>query len=561
MLLITTYVMTLIPIKIKDAIDLLHDSTTTAPLIQDVALVIIGLAVILVVTRTLSRLLIFIPARFVEYDLRNDVYRKLMGFSEAYFRGHLVGDLMSRVINDIQSLRLMSAMGVLHVVNTIVIYIFVFYQMSQIHLRLSILVIIPIPIALILVRFFAGRLYKYMGQSQKKLGSMTHFFVESLGHLLTLKSYGVESAILDRFSKENKAYLRVSNQLAATRSIMFPFIAILGSLGNLILFYVGGKYIITGDLSVGGFVAMSAYIALLSWPTASLAWMINIVGRGMVALERVNDILGHQDDTLPTVHSPPITHPPKLELKNLTFTFPEDVEPILVNMSVTIPAGSSLGIFGPTGSGKTVLSRLLTRREVALKGQYAINDIDSHEVSLTHFRQACAYVSQQPFLFSDTIAENIGYGHLGALLHRDDDRIRQCAKFACVDRDIHTFPKGYETLIGEKGIILSGGQKSRVGFSRALYKSHHLLVLDDILSAVDHKTEAEILTELFNTQHPSTKVIISHRISALTRCDHIIVLDHGHIVAEGSHTELIAKVGLYQDTWRYQRLSEGNPNV
>ena len=553
-LLITTYVTSIIPLKIKAAIDLLGVPDATGEMVQSAVLVIIGLACVLAVCRTLSRVLIFMPGRLIEFQLRHDVYQKLMVLSDRFFDRQKIGDLMSRYINDIQSLRLMSALGFLHIVNTVVTYSLIFYQMSLINLRLAVLVAVPIPIAMVLVQLFAARLYRYIKENQEKLGDVTNFFVENLSHILTLKSYCAESAVLRRFEVENDAYFQSTIRLAAIRSVMFPFIGILGSIGHFILFFVGAKMMVEGILTVGEFVAMSTYIGLLAWPTASLAWIINIIGRGLSALGRVSAIMAEPELSLASHSEKMAASAPHLELDHVTVLGHDD-HVILDDVSLQLAPGTSLGIFGQTGSGKTVLAEVLTRRRVPDSGAYVVDGTDSEAIPLSAFYEQVSYVAQQPFLFSDTISENVAFSETDTSA-KQQAYIEKVTALACVDRDIRSFPDGYETIIGEKGIILSGGQKNRLTYARALYKPHQVLILDDILSAVDHKTESEVLAHLFESETAKSKVIISHRISALTRCDQIIVLDRGRIVAQGTHDELTAQPGVYADTWAYQKMMD-----
>ncbi|MFT5171297.1 MAG: ATP-binding cassette subfamily B multidrug efflux pump [Candidatus Marinamargulisbacteria bacterium] len=562
-LVITNYVMTLIPLKVRTAINLVSEPGTTALVIKPIIVSIFVLAAILALSRAFSRIMIFLPGRFIEFDLRNDLYSHLLKLSNTFYRQEKVGDLMSRLTNDIQALRLTAALGFLHLVNTTMIYGFVIYQMTKISPQLTLYILIPIPIVLFMVRTFVKKLYIHISENQKMLGRITNFFVESLGSIRIIKSFVAEKPILDVFEDYNESFLRTNIRMAAIRASMFPFIGIIGSIGQLILFLVGGRAIIAGTLSVGDFVAFSAYIVLIAWPTASLSWIINIIQRGRVSLKRLNTIL----ETVPDIQDSKnvdrtltMDAAPEIEFKNLSFKFDSAAEsPTLNDISFKIEAGTSVGIFGPIGSGKSTIANLMARLETVEKGQFLVDGRDVHDWPLHALREATAYVSQTPFLFSSLISENIQYAERIELDAEERSKIMtDCVVKASVLTDIERFPEGFDTLIGERGVILSGGQKTRVALARALYKPHRLLILDDVLSAVDHETEKSLIHNLQTFKEPVTRVIISHRVSALTQCEKIIVLNQGEITASGTHDELIKIPGIYQKTWAYQQLESAS---
>ncbi|MBT5856568.1 ABC transporter ATP-binding protein [bacterium] len=553
-LIITNYITTLIPLKVKDIINGLTQSANSLPNIQDPIIILIGLSLVLLVSRSLSRILIFFPGRFVEYNLRNDLVKHLMTLSPTYFRSQKMGDLISRLINDIQSLRLLSALGYLHIINTIMIYGLVLWQMIRISVPLTFWCLSPVPFVLIIVKMMAGKMYTYNEQTQVKLGGLTDFFVESIGNIQLLKTYKSDQAFKDRLAIDNAEYRDLNIALSGIRSTMFPFIGIISSLGLIILFLIGGRFIIQGQMLLGDFVAFSAYITLLAWPTASFAWIINIIQRGLVSLKRITAVLAETPDIQDSPLANPnntLTTAPQIQIRDLTFAY-EINHPILHDISLTIASGQSLGIFGKTGSGKSTLAQLITRCEVIPNNKLFLNELPIETYTLEESRKATSYVPQNPFLFSDTIAENIAYSNTSDTPHTET--VITAAKRACVENDIHSFPNQYETIIGEKGIILSGGQKSRIALARAYYKAHHILVLDDVLSAVDNDTESELIKKMKIDKNPPTTIIVAHRLSALQHCDQIIVLENGRISAKGTHEELIKIPGIYQYTWQYQQL-------
>lgn len=549
-LIITTLITTLIPLEIMKIIDLINEQSTWA-ILKPHIITLVGLAIGLAVVRTLSRILIFTPGRYVEYDLRKQIHAHLLTLPPAFFRENTIGDTMSRMINDIQALRLMSAFGFLHIINTTMIYTLVIVQMVAIHPTLTAWVMLPIPFALLVIRFFVKRLYKYIKASQQQLGSITDFFVESVANMSLIKTYNAEARIIEEMHKDNCTYRDTQINLATIRSTMFPFIATIGSIGQIILLYFGGQQIINGSLTIGELVAFSTYLTLLAWPTAALSWIINIIQRGVASLKRINAIL----DTAPhpqfnTAPTPSFNAPPKIQVKNLSFRYPSSKKAVLSDVSFTINPGQRLGIFGPTGSGKTTLANLIALLEPTESNTVFYNDTDVTTMNVNQLRHDVAFVPQKRFLFSAPIKDNVLFSD-PALPQQTAD---EAAHRACVYDDIIAFPKQWGTMVGEKGIMLSGGQQHRLAMARGYASTHHMLILDDVLSSVDHDTEASMIEAMYNHESPPTTVIIAHRVSALAKCDHIIVLDDGNIIQEGTHEELIKQSGIYQATWQYQQL-------
>ncbi len=555
-LILTNIALVSIPLQIRNAIDQFVQQQNHVHAIQHTLLILIGLAIALLIFRTLSRVMFFIPGRNVEFNIRNDLYTHLLKCPSRLFRNESVGDIMSRLINDIQGLRVLVALACLHIINTTLTYTLVIYQMVSMNPLLTLWVLCPIPISLICVRGLTKLLYTFTRKNQFLLGKLTNFIVENLGSIVIVKNYGMERVIQTLFEKENLDFLDNSIKLAKVRSSIFPVIGIIGSLGQLILFVLGGKLIIEGQLTIGEFTAFSTYVLQIIWPTVSLGWIINIIQRGRVSLKRIQDLLEIIPDPDPDTPFNPIhktTTPPNLTIKNLSFSYKET--PVLHNLSFHIKSGKKCGVFGTTGSGKSTLAQLLSGLEKAPHHTYFINDVPIENIPIGQFWKDLTYVPQTPYLFSETIADAISFS---AEKQPDTvtEKIRQAAKTACFTKDIHAFSKSYDTLIGEKGVILSGGQKKRLALARALYKEHKLLIIDDVLSALDHEIEHHINRNLHAHQPDCTSIIISNRISALEHCDHILVLDKGAIIDHGTHTSLIQKEGLYKDTWEYQQLEE-----
>lgn len=551
----TNYIMALIPRKVEEAIDLFSHGAQAGEEIFNLSMYVIVLAIILVLVRTLSRILIFYPGRFVEYDIRNDIFAKLITLSGPFYSRHKTGDLMSRAAHDIQNIRLMFGFALLSLANTSVIYAFVLYQMLSIDATLTAYTFIPIPFIFGYIISLVRKYHQAVKHGQEELGRLTDTAVEGLSATTVIKSFRAEDSFADIFDASSQSYKDASLSVARYRSLMFPFLTVIGSIGNFVLFLVGGKMILEGTLTVGEFTAFSAYIALLAWPTAALAYMLSVFQRGLVSLGRIQEVLDEVpeiQDNAQTKHELKLTAAPKIEVRNLSFTYSGTT--ILDKLNFQIEPGTTLGIFGLTGSGKSTLAKLFARILKAPEQTIFWNDVAVEHYPLSVIRGAISYVPQDSFLFSESIAGNIGYSRVSTNGKGPEQKLVEAAEMACVHEDIHLFPDGFQTLVGEKGIVLSGGQKNRIALARALYKDFRFLILDDVLSAVDHNTEQKLISNIRKLTAETTSIIISHRVSALTHCDKIIVLENGSITAHGTHETLIKADGIYTDTWRYQKM-------
>jgi ATP-binding cassette, subfamily B, multidrug efflux pump len=514
------------------------------------AVAIAGAAVMMGAIRTLSRIWIFGAGRRVEFDLRNELFEHLSRMPPGWFHRHSVGDVMSRAVNDLTQVRLLLGPGLLNIVNTAVAYGVGITLMVIIDPWLTLMALIPYPLLLLWVRLFAGRLYRRSRAVQDKLGELSTDLQENLAGQQVLKAYGREPASIAAFAARNEEYLGLSLRLALTRGLMVPVFGLVGGVGTLVVLWLGGRAVIDGRISLGALVAFNGYLAILAWPTIALGWILSVWQRGMSAMARLNEIFSAVPGIVDEGQEEPETLHGRIEIRDLTFRHEDAETPALQGLSIEVPAGSRLGIVGATGSGKSTLVDLLPRLKPVPKGTIFIDGIDVNDMPLRILRGAIGYAPQDPFLFSATLHDNIAFARPDATR----EEVREAARLAALDDDVTAFPRGYETLVGERGVTLSGGQRQRVALARALLKDPRILVLDDSLSSVDAETESRILAGLEEVVGGRTSIIVSHRIAAVQRCDRIIVLEAGRIIASGTHDALVAAGGLYADLWRRQRL-------
>ncbi len=509
-----------------------------------------GAAVVMAATRITSRILVFNAGRRVEYDMRSELFAHLSTLSPGFFQRRSVGDVMSRAVNDLGQVRALLGPGILNLINTGVAYVVGISLMVAIDWRLTLAALIPYPLLIFAARRFGGRLFKKSRKVQESLGDLSTYIQENLAGQQVVKSYVREASAVAGFERENDILLGRSLDLAFTRGLMVPIFGLVGGVGTLAVLWYGGAQVIRGHITLGSLVAFNGYLAHLAWPTIALGWMLSMWQRGMSAMARLNELFRARPDIEDREVDDVGELAGHLTLKHLTFTYPGTDHPALADLVLDVPAGSTLGIVGLTGAGKSTLVDLLPRLKVVPEGQLFVDGHDVCRVPLAQLRSAIGYAPQDPFLFSATIADNIAFARPDA----SRAEIERAAKVAAVHDDILAFPHGYETLVGERGITLSGGQRQRVALARALLKAPKILILDDSLSSVDADTEARILEALPEVLGGRTSIVVSHRIAAVQGSDQIIVLDHGRIVQRGTHAELTGSDGLYADLWRRQRL-------
>ena len=558
----TASVSLLSPLVLKYAIDDLSAMVTRGKLAQYAGL-LLGIAVIGGCFRFLSRRVIVGVSREIEYDLRNDFYAHLQRLSVSYFQSVRTGDIMSRATNDLSAVRMMVGPAIMYSVSTLVVFVVAIVMMLSIDMRLTLIALVPLPLVTLSVKFFGAAIHRRFEHIQAQLSEISAIVQESLSGVRVIRAYGQERAELDRFAQANQEYLNRNRGLIMLQGLFSPSLSLFLGLSALFVLWLGSRSVVFERISVGEFVAFNAYLVMLSWPVIAFGWITNMLQRGMASWKRILPIL----DTVPEITDTTQTTNPeqvesikgRLELRHLTFAYGDgDGSPVLRDVSLRIDPGQTVALVGATGSGKSTLLNLIPRLYDPPPGTVFLDDVDVRELPLASLRGAIGFVPQEPFLFSDTIAENIAFGSFDKTTDKalDQIEVQRMAAVANLDTDIKEFSNEYQTIIGERGITLSGGQKQRTAIARALMVDPRIIILDDALSAVDTYTEERILSQLNSELRDRTALIVSHRISTVRQADLIVVLQDGSVVERGSHDELLAYGGVYADLHRKQLLED-----
>jgi ATP-binding cassette, subfamily B, multidrug efflux pump len=560
---ITTGVALVAPRILGYAIDDLTKNVTVAKLVlYGTALLAVG--VLSGIFRFLMRRILTGISRDIEYDMRNDFFAHLQTLPASYFQTHRTGDLMSRATNDLGAVRMMIGPSVMYAANTLLTFAVALALMIAIDARLTLLALIPLPFVSISVKYFGGVIHQRFEQIQAQLSDVSAVAQEALSGVRVVRAYRQEEFEIDRFRRSNEEYLRRNRQLILVQGLFFPCMSLFLGLGALVVLWMGSRDVIQGRITLGQFVAFNAYLTLLSWPMIAFGWVTNMLQRGMASWKRMLEVLETQPaimDADNVSRTSPIRG--EIEFRDLTFGYGDT--PVLRHVSARVEAGQTVALVGPTGSGKSTLISLLARLHDPPPGTVFVDGVDVRELPLGVLRASIGFVPQEPFLFSDTLADNVAFGldsqPAGSSPDPDeaaarDRRILAASAVARLDKDVEDFPRGYDTLVGERGITLSGGQKQRTALARAIAIDPRILIMDDALSAVDTYTEEEILSRLRGVMRERTSIIVSHRISTVREADQILVLDGGRIAERGTHDTLVSRGGLYADLYKKQLLEE-----
>jgi len=563
----------LFPQVIRWAVDDLHAGVTRQKLVT-YALLLLAVAGTKGIFQFLTRWILIGISREIEFDLRNDLFRHLEKLSYSYYQRTRTGDIMARATNDLNAVRMLLGPAIMYSANTIVFTAGALAFMLSISPRLTMYAFLPLPLVSIIIQYFGRQIHERFEKIQAMFSDISARAQENFSGARVIRAYVQEEAEIASFEASNREYIRRSLKLVRLMGMLWPTLEIMLGLAIVLVLWVGGREVLNGQstvrlvsslgaattlrlegaMSLGAFVAFNTYMVQLTWPVIALGWVLNIFQRGTASMGRIEQIFLESPEIAdtPEVKTESSAAPLRGEIEFRHLNFSYDGVPVLRDINLQIPAGSSLAIVGPTGSGKTTLVSLIPRIYDAAPGMVLIDGRPIRQYPLEFLRKSIGFVPQETFLFSESIRENIGFG----VSRATDAEVSAAAHGASIAEDIESFPEQYQALVGERGITLSGGQKQRTAIARALLRNPRILILDDALASVDTQTEDKILNHLREIMQGRTTIFISHRVSTVRNADRIAVLHGGAIVELGTHEELLARNGYYTDLYNKQLLEE-----
>jgi ATP-binding cassette subfamily B protein len=516
-------------------------------------LLIIGVAVLAGFFTFLMRQTIIVTSRLIEFDLKNEIYQQYQRLSLNFYKKNRTGDLMNRISEDVSKVRMYVGPAVMYSMNMIVLIFVGFTQMINIDVKLTMYTLLPFPILSISIFTLSKVIHKRSSIVQEYLSKLTTFNQEFFSGISVVKSYSIENSIIKDFdeiadkSKEKNIHLQEANAL------FFPLMVLLIGLSNIIVIYIGGQQYINDEIQIGTIIEFMLYVNILTWPVAVVGWVTSMIQQAEASQVRINEFL-NQVPEIQNYNTAPTLLKGKVNFKDVTFTYDDTNITALKNITFSAEVGETVAFLGKTGSGKSTIIELIARLYETKQGTISLDDQPIETTNLNDIRNQIGFVPQDPFLFSESIGNNIKFGKEKAT----KEEIIQAAKNAVVHENIIEFPNGYQTILGERGVTLSGGQKQRVSIARAIIKNPKILIFDDCLSAVDTETEERILTNLKQVSKNKTTFIISHRVSSAKNADKIIILDAGEIIQQGTHNQLITTKGYYKYLYEQQLLEKEN---
>ena len=508
------------------------------------------LAVIMGIFMYFMRQTIIVMSRLIEYDMRKEIYDQYQALDKGFYRRNSTGDMMSRITEDVNKVRMYLGPALLYGINLITLFIMVIYAMLKVDVRLTIYSLLPLPILSLSIFYVSQFVQKRSQFIQSKLSHLTAITQEVFSGIRVVKSYNQEKAFGKYFENESEDYRNKNMALALIEAMFIPLMMVLIGMSTILVIYVGGLQVFDGTITTGNIAEFVIYINMLTWPVTAIGWIASIIQQANVSQGRINEFMHIEPEIQNSGHyKEPISG--QLTFDHVTFVYPDTGVKALDNVSFQIQQGQKVAIIGRTASGKTTVAELILRMYDPTSGQILLDGVSLEDYDLKVLRENIAYVPQDVFLFSDTIEANIKFGRADAT----DEEMKLYARYAAIHEDIEALPDGYHTRVGERGITLSGGQKQRVSLARALIRQPEFVILDDCLSAVDTHTERTIVNFLNQELAQKTAILITHRIVGMLEYDLILVLDHGKLVEEGTHEELMARQGFYCDLWQQQLVS------